>query len=182
MGKKITILNGSPRKNGNTAMLCDAFTEGAGSAGHRVTRFDLGHLQIHGCLGCMKGGKNPEAPCVQKDDYEKELKGLIKAADMIVFVMPLYYYNWPAQLKVVVDRFYSYTTELTAMHKKAALLAAAWDDTPDVFDVTRAYYRTICDYMEFTDCGAIYGQGCGTPDMTRATKYPQEAYRLGKSI
>jgi len=34
-------------------------------------------------------------------------------ADMIVFVMPVYYYNWPAQLKTVVDRFYSFTTELT---------------------------------------------------------------------
>ena len=177
---KILVLKSSGNKKGSSALLADEFIRGAKENGHEITEYRLIGKDIRPCLGCTACGMN--GPCVQKDDYEKELKGLIKAADMIVFAMPLYYYNWPAQLKVVVDRFYSYTTELTAMHKKAALLAAAWDDTPDVFDVTRAYYRTICDYMEFTDCGAIYGQGCGTPDMTRATKYPQEAYRLGKSI
>lgn len=36
MGKNIIILNGSPRMKGNTAMLCDAFAEGAKSAGHAV--------------------------------------------------------------------------------------------------------------------------------------------------
>ena len=43
-------------------------------------------------------------------------------------------------------------------------------------------YETICDYMQFTDCGVILGGGCGTPDMTRRSKYPEEAYELGKSI
>ena len=57
MGKRI-LLNGSPRSKGNTAMLCDAFTEGAQSAGHTVTRFDLQSMKIHGCLGCMKGGRD----------------------------------------------------------------------------------------------------------------------------
>ena len=60
-------------------------------------------------------------PCVQKDDYENKLKGMIKETDMLVFVMPVYCYNWPAQPKMVIDRFYSYTTELTKMHKKAVL-------------------------------------------------------------
>ena len=123
-----------------------------------------------------------DGPCVQKDDYEKALKGLIKETDMIVFAMPVYYYNWPAQLKAVVDRFYSFTTELTYMHKKTILLAVAWDNTPTVFKVTKAYYETICDYMQFTDCGMILGGGCGTPDMTKRSKYPKEAYELGRSI
>ena len=101
---------------------------------------------------------------------------------MIAFAMPVYYYNWPAQLKVVVDRFYSFTTELTEMHKKTVLLAAAWDNTPTVFRVTKAYYETICDYMQFTDCGMVLGGGCGTPDMTRSSKYPAQAYELGRSI
>lgn len=39
MSKKIVILNGSPRKNGNTSALIKAFTEGAESAGNTVTEF-----------------------------------------------------------------------------------------------------------------------------------------------
>ena len=69
MSKKILILNGSPRSKGNTAMLCDTLSAGARSAGHQVTRFDLHKLDIHGCLGCVKGGKDPASPCVQKDDW-----------------------------------------------------------------------------------------------------------------
>lgn len=71
MSKNIIILNGSPRLKGNTAMLCDAFMKGAESAGHAVTRFDLQKLDIHGCLGCMKGGKNPAAPACRKTVWKR---------------------------------------------------------------------------------------------------------------
>jgi multimeric flavodoxin WrbA len=118
---------------------------------------------------------------VLKDDYEKELKGLIRAADMLVFAMPVYYYGWPSQAKVIVDRFYSFTGELSSARKKTALLAVAWDST-DVFEETVAYYRRLCRYMHFEDCGTITGGGCGTPSMTRATEYPKRAYELGRSL
>ena len=52
MGKNILILNGSPRKTGNTAGLTKAFAEGAESAGHKVTEFFLDSMNIHGCKGC----------------------------------------------------------------------------------------------------------------------------------
>ena len=63
MSKKIMILNGSPRPKGNTAALIRSFTEGAEAAGHSVTRFDLQKMDIHPCLGCCGGGKDPESPC-----------------------------------------------------------------------------------------------------------------------
>ena len=53
MGKKIVILNGSPRKTGNTSALIKAFTEGAESAGNTVTTFFLDGMNIHGCKGCF---------------------------------------------------------------------------------------------------------------------------------
>ena len=116
------------------------------------------------------------------DPNKTKLKGLIKETDMLVFVMPVYYYNWPAQLKTVIDRFYSFTAELTYMHKKTVLLTAAWDDTDSVFSVVEAYYRRICEYMQFEDCGMVLGGGCGTPSMTRNSGYIEKAYELGKSI
>ena len=47
MGKKIIVLNGSPRRGGNTAALVDRFLQGAKEAGHQVTRFDLRDMEIH---------------------------------------------------------------------------------------------------------------------------------------
>ena len=70
MGKKVCILNGSPRPNGNTKELIRRFTKGAEAAGHEVICFDLQKMAIHGCLGCCKGGKDESSPCVQKDDME----------------------------------------------------------------------------------------------------------------
>ena len=91
MSKNIIILNGSPRLKGNTAMLCDAFTEGAKSAGHVVTRFDLQKMNIHGCLGCVKGGKDTATPCVQKDDMAM-IYPVYREADVVILASPMYYW------------------------------------------------------------------------------------------
>lgn len=177
---KILVLESSGNKKGASNLLAEGFIQGARENGHEVTVFDVIRADIRPCLGCNHCGMS--GPCVQKDDYEIKLKGLIKATDMLVFVMPVYYYNWPAQLKTVIDRFYSFTTELTYMHKKTVLLTAAWDDTDSVFAVVEAYYRRICEYMQFEDCGMVLGGGCGTPSMTRNSGYIEKAYELGKSI
>ena len=177
---KILILESSGNRQGSSNMLASEFVRGAQEAGHETTVYDVLRADIRPCRGYNTCGM--DGACVQKDDFENELKDLIRETDMLVFVMPVYYYNWPAQLKCVVDRFYSFTYELTDMHKKVALLAVAWDNTDTVFAVTRAYYETICSYMQFEDMGMILGGGCGTPDMTRASNYPQKAYRLGKSL
>ena len=55
MAKKIVVLNGSPRANGNTKELVKAFVKGAESAGNTVQVFDLQKMNIHGCLGCCMG-------------------------------------------------------------------------------------------------------------------------------
>lgn len=176
----ILVLKSSGNKHGSSNTLADAFIRGAQEAGHTITEYDVFHANIHSCTGCNSCGMS--GPCVLKDDYEGELKLLIRQADMLVFVMPVYYYNWPAQMKNVVDRFYSFTGELTAMRKKTALIAAAWDDTDSVFDIVTAYYRKLCDYMAFRNQGIIEGRGCGTTGMTRQSRYMQNAYNLGKKL
>ena len=177
---KILVLKSSGNKKGSSNMLADEFIRGATENGHEIVEFDVFRANIRPCIGCGRCGMN--GPCVQKDDYETTLKGLIKGTDMIVFVMPVYYFNWPAQLKTVVDRFYSYNDELTSMKKKTALISAAWDSSDTVFAVVEAFYRQLCDYVAFQDQGTVLGKGCGTPDMTRESPFMQKAYELGKSV
>ena len=181
MTKKIIILNGSPRKNGNTSALTAQFKKGAEETGHVVTEFHLGSMKIGGCLGCWHGGKDTDSPCVQKDDVNIIRKKLL-ASDMVVFATPLYYYGMTAQLKTVVDRFCAYNSSLNSRHLKSALLTVAWNADDWTFDALEAHYKTLVRYINFRDCGMVLGYGCGSPSMTRRSRYPQAAYQLGRSL
>ena len=70
MNKKIIILNGAARKNGNTFKLAEAFADGATAAGNEVNTFYLDGMDIHSCKGCLKAGRDPKSPCSQKDDIK----------------------------------------------------------------------------------------------------------------
>lgn len=121
---KILVLESSPNRHGSSNMLAGEFIRGAEEAGHRVQVVDVAHADIHPCSGCVACGY--EGPCAQKDDMEA-LRADILAADMLVFVTPLYYYGMSAQLKILVDRFCAFNASLTAGRKKSALIAAAWN-------------------------------------------------------
>lgn len=96
MPKKIVILNGSPRRNGNTSALVKEFTEGAESVGNTVTEFFLDKMDIHGCKGCFGGHSSKDCPCVQKDDMS-QIYPAVRECDVIVLATPLYYWNMSGQ-------------------------------------------------------------------------------------
>ncbi len=100
-------------------------------------------------------------PCIQKDDVA-QIRDALLAADMAVFATPIYYFGVSAQLKMVLDRFYSYTTKLSGKHLKTALITAAWDSNEDVMPCTKAHYQKLCRYMNFQDQGMVLGLGCGS--------------------
>lgn len=176
---KILLVQGSPHKQGSSNMLAEQFMEGAKAAGHTVSVFDAAHANIHPCNGC--GACGMAGDCVQHDDMEKARKSIL-GSDMLVFVTPIYYFGMSAQLKMFIDRFYSFTTELSSKGMKTALITASWDTDDEAVAYLREHYQKICRYMHFQDQGMILGTGCGMPDMTQHTDFPKRAYELGKSI
>ncbi len=176
---KIIVLMGSPNKNGSTGILADSFVRGAAESGHDCEIIDVCHANIHPCIGCVRCGY--EGPCVQKDDVE-QIRGKLLGADMVVFATPLYYYGMTAQLKAVVDRFCAYNSSLNGRHLRSALLTVAWNADDWTFEALEAHDKTLVRYLRFKDMGMVLGYGCGTPSMTRASKYPDRAYQLGKSL
>ena len=176
---KIVVLHGSPNKNGSTGILVEEFRKGAVEAGHNVSVIDVAHADVHPCTGCVYCGY--EGPCAQKDGMG-EIRSAILGADMLVFATPLYYYGMSSQLKAVVDRFCAFSNSLGARHLKSALLAVAWNADDWTFDALEAHYKTLVRYCSFKDQGEILGYGCGTPSMTKRSKYPEMAYELGKNL
>ena len=102
---KILILNGSPRKNGKTASLVNAFKTGAESSGNEVKELYLQGMKINGCLGCGYCHGKGEGNCIQKDDLEKIMPAY-NEADMIVFASPIYYFTMTAQMQAAIQRMY----------------------------------------------------------------------------
>ncbi len=103
---RILALNGSPRPNGNTKGMVEAFREGAATAGHQVDVVDVCRLKINGCLACEYCHTKGQGTCVQKDDMQK-VYALLKEAEMLVIASPIYYHGISGQLKCVIDRFYA---------------------------------------------------------------------------
>lgn len=176
---KIILLQGSPNKNGSTNILAENFIKGAKEAGHQVTRYDVAQMNIKPCTGCVACGY--EGPCVQKDDNEK-IRAAVLSADMIVFATPLYYYGMSAQLKIVIDRFCAYNSSINRKHMKSALLTVAWNSDDWTFEALESHYHTLVRYLDFEDCGMVLGYGCGNLAMTKRSKYPETAYRLGRNL
>lgn len=175
---KIAVLTGSPHKNGTTALLADRFIEGARAKGHEVYRFDAAFRNINPCLGCDACGMS--GPCVHKDDIETEAIQKFMEADVIALVSPVYYFALTAQLKTVIDRFYSRTYDING--KQSVLLAAGGSDTPLTMCSIAKHYETLAGYMHWQDRGRVLAPGCPTREAAAKTEYPQKAFELGMSL
>lgn len=182
MGKNIVILNGSPRKTGNTSELVKAFTEGAESVGNEVISFHVGGMDIHGCKGCFGGDNSRECPCVQKDDMA-EIYPAVKAADVLVLASPLYYWNMSGQLRTAIDRLFALEEGdgnlLRGNGKASALLMAAEGHG---FDDVVLYYDHLTEHLRWKNLGHVLSSGNMDVGDIKDKKELTEAYELGKSI
>ena len=182
MSKKIVILNGSPRRNGNTSTLVKAFTEGAGSAGHTVTEFFLDCMEIHGCKGCFGGRSSRECPCVQKDDMI-QIYAAVRECDVIVMASPLYYWNMSGQLRTAVDRLFALEEgdgNLLRCHDRscALLMAAEGNGFEDVVQ----YFDHLMEHLRWKNLGHVLAGGNGEVGDIQGKPEIEQARALGRAV
>lgn len=98
------VINGSPyMRRGNTAIILNAFLNGARENGAEIEVIDLNKLTIHPCRGDLSCWFRSKKKCIQNDDMANLLIK-IKVADLIVFSTPVYCDGIPGQFKVMMDR------------------------------------------------------------------------------
>ena len=178
MSKKIVVLNGSPRKNGNTSALVREFTRGAREAGHTVTEFFLDKMDIHGCKGCFGGHSSQECPCVQKDDMRK-IYPAVRECDVIVLATPLYYWNMSGQIRTAIDRLFAREEgdgNLLRGHGRACALLMAAEGHG--FEDVLLYYEHLMEHLKWKDLGHVLAGGGGVEGKPEL----EQAYGLGRSI
>lgn len=178
--KNILILSGSPRVNGNSNLLCDAFARGARETGHSVEKILVARKKVGGCLGCNACMKNGGV-CVQKDDMT-EIREKMIAADVIVLASPIYYYSICAQLKTVLDRCYAFGHD-QLKDKTFYYLVACAAPTEDYAQTMIAALRGfVCCAPGSREGGMVIGTGAGDAGTIRETDALQKAYELGKAL
>ncbi|MCR5611673.1 MAG: flavodoxin family protein [Clostridiales bacterium] len=179
MSKKVLILSGSPRKGGNSDLLCDEFMRGAIEAGNEVEKIRVAEKKIGYCSGCYycvtSGGV-----CAKKDDMAEILQKMIDA-DVIVLSSPVYFYSIDAQLKAVIDRTVARWMEVK--NKEFYYIVTCADTERQSQERTIECFRGYLDCVEGAkEMGVIYGTGVYAPGEIRNTPAYIEAYEMGRSV
>lgn len=181
MKKNILVLTGSPRVGGNSDVLADAFIKGATKAGHEVVKCEAGKKNIMGCKACnacYSKGK----PCLFDDDFNS-IAPLMEKTDVIVFVTPLYWSTFSAQLKAAIDKMYSFIIGGKELKiKESMLLVCGEADDESQFNGIISTYKLIADYQKWTDRGNLIVPGVSNKGDILSTKYLALAEKMGYDI
>lgn len=101
---KVIAINGSPRKEGNTALALDAMAEVLKAEGIDTEVIHVGNQAIRGCLGCGTCARKKDEQCVIKDDAVNGIIQQLKSADGIILGTPVYYAGIAGTMKCFCDR------------------------------------------------------------------------------
>ncbi|MDX9695293.1 MAG: flavodoxin family protein [Bacteroidales bacterium] len=116
--KKVLVLDGSTRKQGNTSILIDHFLNGAKISSNQIEHVIAKDLEIDYCNGCLRC--NLIKRCSITGDDWANLSQKIAEADILVFASPIYFHYVTAPLKKIIDRFRSFVhvqiTEQSVKH------------------------------------------------------------------
>lgn len=158
MSKKIVVITGSPRKNGNSFAMTDAFIKAAEAKGHTVTRFDAAMKKVGGCRACETCFKTGKA-CSFDDDFNVIAPAILEA-DAVVFTMPVYWYSIPAQIKGVIDRIYSFCVGgKNIAGKECALITCCEENDMSVMDGVRVPIERSAALLKWAMVGEVLVPG-----------------------
>ena len=179
MSKKVLILSGSPRKGGNSDLLCDAFLRGAQEAGNEVEKIRVTEKKIAPCAACYYCSSH-KGECPQKDDMAEVLQKMIDA-DVLVLASPVYFYSIDAQLKAVIDR--TVARWLEVKNKEFYYIATLADPSLPAADTTLACFRGYAACVEgAVEKGVIIGGGVYEAGTVKDTPAMEQAYQMGKTV
>jgi multimeric flavodoxin WrbA len=165
----LVVLNGSPRRNGNTATVLGWLEKALQKRNIQITHYDLYPMQIKGCAHCDACKKNKTAPaCVIKDDLPKILDAII-AADGIIIASPIYCWTFSACIAAVLNRFYALFKRGTSLihGKKMAGVFTAGGDHFDGMELCVAGLKRIAEHAGVEYLGTLSAIECDDTEKLR---------------
>lgn len=137
---KVLIINGSPRKDGNTSIALEEMNKIFTEQGIETEIVQIGNKDVRGCIACGKCGEIGK--CVF-DDVVNELAPKFEACDGLVVASPVYYASANATLIAALDRLFYSTSFDKTMKVGASVVCARRGGLSATFDELNKYF-TIC--------------------------------------
>jgi multimeric flavodoxin WrbA len=181
---KVLVLLGSPRKNGNSAILAGEIAAGAESAGAVVESLFIQGMEIKACQACWSCQKPESKGCVIKDDMQEIFPKLIEA-DSWVIATPVHWFNMSTQTKLWVDRCFALPKYGDNPFNKKIAIAIAYGDTDPYASGAVNAIRSFQDsfrYVGATITGMVYGSATERGDIEKNEAVVKAAKKLGKKL
>ncbi len=173
MSKKVVVLNGSPIVGGNADAMSDLLVKGVQEAGNEAQKIRLSDLNIAPYTGFGQ--------TVDEDDM-KQVFEAITSSDIIVFASPLYWMQFTAQIKTMMDRLSFEMKDALAGKETALLVCAASPEEVVRKNIVPYYQMCFIESLGWKDRGTVLAGGVFGPGDVEKTPYAQQAYELGKAL
>ena len=181
--RHLVIVNGSPRKQGNCAVLVERAAAGAQASGAQVEIFRLADLNIHPCDACDSCRET--GICVLQDDMQA-LYGPLRRADAILIASPIYWFSISAQTKLFIDRCYALqgTAGNILGSKRFGVMLVYGDVDPYTSGAINAIrmFQDMLRYLEAELVGLVYGSANAPGEIRNRPEVLEEAYQLGRQL
>lgn len=179
MNKTVLVISTSPRKNGNSDRLADAFVRGAQEAGNHVEKISLFDKTIGFCRGCLACQKTQR--CVIRDDADAIARKM-RNADVIAFATPIYYYEMCGQMKTMLDRANPLFSADYAFRDIYLLATAADREESAMEGAAHGLQGWIACFEKACLAGTIFGGGVEAAGDIEGQPALRQAYEMGKTV
>lgn len=181
---KFVLIHGSPRLNGNTATAMKTIMQGLRESipAEDIQWIEAAKMRIQGCQACNSCKKNGGF-CIHSDDTNKVI-GAVAEADFLIVGTPVYYWGVSAQLKLIIDKFYSKNTIFRETgEKRFGLVTVGGAELEDPqYNLIDNHMDCICEYLHwrhvFTKNISAYDLG----EVANQTDVMEELANLGRHL
>ncbi len=178
---KVIALAGSPRKNGNSDILLDEAIKAIKSNGNDVKKVYVDDLEVNPCIACDACKEHPQNKCIHDDDMQ-ELCDELAESDLWLIATPIYWWGPTAQLKLVIDRWYSLYRAEDLKGKKAALIVTMGDTEYQTAIPTILMFEMAFSYLEMINNQPLVVTAHSKGEVLNDKAALQKAYNYGLEI
>jgi len=182
--KKVLVLLGSPRKNGNSTILAQEIAKGAEAEGAEIESLYIHGMDIRPCQACWVCQDPAAEGCIIKDDMQTVFPRMIEA-DAWVIATPIHWFNMSAQTKLWMDRCFALPRYgKDPFNKKIGIAMTYGDADPYIsggINAIRCFQDTF-RYLGSKIEGFVYGSALKSGEIAQNEAVLKAAKELGYKL